>query len=57
VDLAFPQRAVYQRVVAPVRDRDDCDDLIAAVHKVFVRPAGKRSLQHAAVAPSPKGNP
>jgi dTDP-4-amino-4,6-dideoxygalactose transaminase len=58
----LPRTATYLRQaidipLSPTLTRDDCDDLIAAVHKVFVRPAGKRSLQHAAVAPSPKGNP
>jgi dTDP-4-amino-4,6-dideoxygalactose transaminase len=58
----LPRTATYLRQaidipMSPTLTRDDCDDLIAAVHKVFGRAAGKRPVPHAAVAPSPKGNP
>ena len=63
IQRRLPRTATYLRQaidipLSPTLTRDDCDDLIAAVHKVFGRTPGKRPAQHAvAVAPLPKGTP
>jgi dTDP-4-amino-4,6-dideoxygalactose transaminase len=45
--------------LSPTLTKDDCDDLIAAVHKVFGRTATRRHALHAGASPdpSPKGTP